>query len=205
MSKKPDPALAEIRTKADALGAAHAATTARASLFNEEIKAVLAPIYAKHRAGLDEAAAAEAAAKAELQELLDVSPHLFKQPRSIAINGVKCGYRKAEDALDWGDEDIVISRIRKLLTEEQQALLIRSKESLVADALAALPQKDLAAIGVYRIVGADMSFISIGDSDVEKMAKALIDDAIRRQGEDDTKAKKAGKAKVKAGKEGVPA
>lgn len=197
MSKKPDPALAEIRTKADALGAAHAATTARASLLNEEIKAALTPIYAKHRAGLDEAAAVEAAAKAELQELLDVSPHLFKQPRSIAINGVKCGYRKAEDALDWGDEDIVISRIRKLLTEEQQALLIRSKESLVADALAALSQKDLTAIGVYRIVGADMPFISIGDSDVEKMAKALIDDAIRRQGEDDPKAKKAGKAKVK--------
>lgn len=190
------PTLTEIRAAAEQLGAAHLATTARASLMQDEIRAAIAPIVARHRAGLDAAAEEEARAHEALQQLLAVAPHLFVKPRTITVNGVRAGYRKAEDTLDWVDEAAVIARIRSLLPD-QADILIRTEESLVIDALARLDAKALRSIGVATITGVDQPVITIGDADVEKLAKTLLADAIRRQGEDDAP-KKKGKAKAKA-------
>lgn len=192
-----DITLDNIRAAAEQLAAAHLATTARAGLLQDEIKTAVTPIYGRHRAGLDAAAEEEALARETLQQLLDAAPQLFKKPRSIAINGVRAGYRKAEDSLDFADEKAVIARIRALLPD-QADLLIRTEESLVADALPQLDAKALRSIGISQVSGADQSFISLGDSDVEKLAKILISDAIRRGGEEEAPAKgKKGKIKLK--------
>ena len=189
--------LENIRAAAERLAAAHVATTARASLLQDEIKAAVTPIYERHRSGLDAAAEEEARARDDLQRLLEAAPQLFKKPRSIAINGVRAGYRKEEDSLDFADEKAVIARIRALYPE-QADLLIRTEESLVLDALPQLDAKVRRAVGISLITGADRSFITVGDSDVEKLARALIADAIRRVGEEDAPPKgKKGKAKIK--------
>ena len=189
--------LDNIRAAAERLAAAHVATTARASLLQDEIKTAVMPIYVRHRSGLDAAAEEEALARDELQRLLDAAPQLFKKPRSILVNGVRAGYRKEEDSLYFADEKGVIARIRALLPD-QADLLIRTEESLVLDALPQLDAKDRGAVGISLITGADRSFVTIGDSDVEKLAKTLIADAIRRVGEEDTPPKgKKGKAKIK--------
>lgn len=190
------PTLDEIRQAADRLAVAHAATTARAALCQDEIKAAIEPIYTRHRDGLDTAADEEAAAHRALMSLLEAAPHLFVKPRSLSINGVRAGYRKAEDTLDWGDDEALIKRIRALMGE-QSDLLIRTTENIVADALGQLDVKQLRALGVSTISGADHPFITVGSADVEKLAQALLADAMRRQGEDDKPAKK-GKAKVSA-------
>ena len=189
--------LDKIRAAAEYLATAHLATTARAGLLQDEIKIAVTPIYARHRTGLDAAAEEESRAREVLQQLLDSAPQLFKKPRSIAINGVRAGYRKAEDSLDFADETAVIARIRALLPK-QADLLIRTAESLVADAIPQLDAKDLRSIGISYVNGADQSFITIGDSDVEKLAKMLITDAGRRGGEDEAPTKgKKGKIKLK--------
>lgn len=189
--------LENIRAAAERLAAAHVATTARASLLQDEIKAAVTPIYERHRSGLDAAAEEEARARDDLQRLLEAAPQLFKKPRSIAINGVRAGYRKEEDSLDFADEKAVIARIRALYPE-QADLLIRTEESLVLDALPQLDAKARRAVGISLITGADRSFITVGGSDVEKLARALIADAIRRVGEEDAPPKgKKGKAKIK--------
>lgn len=192
-----DITLESIRAAAERLAAAHVATSARAGLLQDEIKTAITPIYARHRAGLDAAAEEQARARDELQQLLDAAPQLFRKPRSLAINGVRAGYRKEEDSFYVADEKAVIARIRALLPE-QADLLIRTEESLVLDALPQLDAKARGAVGISLITGADRSFITIGDSDVEKLAKALIADAIRRVGEEEAPAKgKRGKAKIK--------
>lgn len=191
------PTLDDIRAAADRLAVAHTATTARAALCQDEIKAAIQPIYDRHRAGMDAAAEEEAAAHRALLNLLDAAPQLFDKPRSINVNGVRAGYRKAEDSLDWGDDAALIKRIRALLPA-QADLLIRTEETLVLDALAQLPAAAHQKLGINRITGADNPFVTIGAADVEKLAQALIADAIRRHGEDDKPAVRKGKAKAKA-------
>lgn len=189
--------LENIRAAAERLATAHLATSARASLMQEQIKEAVTPIYDRHRSSLDSAAEEEAAANAELQSLLDASPHLFIKPRSLSVNGVRAGFRKQDDTLNWPDDGVVIARIKALIPE-QADLLIRSQESLVVDAVANLDSKTLRAIGVSQVSGVDQSYITVGDSDIEKLAKTLIADAIRRQGEEEPKKAKKSKASVKA-------
>ncbi|THF60934.1 hypothetical protein [Pseudothauera rhizosphaerae] len=193
----PPVTLDQIRAAVDRLAVAHTATTARAALCHDEIKAAIQPIYDRHRAGMDAAAEEEAAAHRALMSLLEGAPQLFEKPRSVSVNGVRAGYRKAEDSLDWGDDAALIKRIRALLPA-QADLLIRTEETLVADALAQLPAAAHQKLGINRISGADNPFITIGAADVEKLAQALIADAIRRQGDDDKPKERKGKAKAKS-------
>lgn len=190
--------ITEIRAAAQRLATAHRESLSRATALESVLNEAITPIYAMHRAGLDAAAEEEAAARADLQLLVDASPQLFMKPRSIAQDGVKCGYRKSEDTLDWDDENIVIARIRAIPELAELApVLIRTEEALNINALAELDGNARRKAGIRLIPGIDQPFISFSDSDVEKMVKAILADAAKRQGEDDAPAKKKGKAKVK--------
>jgi len=190
--------LTEIRTAAKRLAETHRESITRASALEKAIAEAITPIYEIHLVGIDAAADEEAAARADLQQLIDAAPQLFTRPRSVTVDGVKCGYRKKEDELDWDDEANVIARIRALpQLSEFAPVLIRTEETLVAGALAELDAISKRRIGIRLIHGVDQSFITFTDSDVEKMVKAILADATKRQGEDDVPAKKKGKAKVK--------
>lgn len=187
-----------IRTAADHLGNMAAASAAVAAKLDEELKATFAPIYARYRPMLDATAEDQAAAHRALADLLDSAPHLFaKTPRSLIVNGVKVGYRKAEDSLDWDADDVVIKRIRALAAEHAD-VCIRTTEAIVVDALAQLPQAKLSTLGVRRIPGVDNPFITIGLSEVDALVKTIIASAQQRRGEDDKPKAKKGKAKAKA-------
>lgn len=188
--------LADIRAAAEYLAARHNDTSAEAAVLQAEIKSTIAPILARHKATLDQYAAAEAAAHAELTDLLVRAPHLFARPRSLAVDGVKAGYRKAEDTLDWDDDDVVAKRVLALLPQ-QYDLLVRTEVSLVVDALATLDADALQKIGVRTVTGADSHYITIGDNDCEKLTKLVIAAAAARQGDDDKPRAAKGKAKAK--------
>lgn len=189
--------LTQIRTAALALANAHRESVTRASVLEAELSTAITPIYERHRAGIDAAMEEEATAKTSLQALIDAAPQLFRRPRSLTVDAVKCGYRKAEDVLDWDDEATVITRIRALPELEAMAqVLIRTEEALNVGALAELTADQRRMIGVRRIDGVDLSFISFCDTDVDRIMKAVLADAMKRQGEDEAP-KKKGKAKVK--------
>lgn len=188
--------LIQIREAAQRLADARRQSLTRAQLLEEAIRSVVEPIYDAHRSGIDVAAEEEAAAQRDLQALIDSAPNLFAKPRSMAVDGVKCGYRKEADGLDWDDEAAVISRIRSLPDlADLVGVLVRTVETINVAALEELEAKQLRQIGVRRVIGGDASFISYTESDVEKMVKAILADAAKRQGEEEVKPKKR-KAKV---------
>ena len=189
--------LAEIRAAAEILANAHNDTSGCAALLQAEIKGAIAPILANYKATLDVYAAAEAVAYHKLDQLLVAAPQLFAKPRSLSVDGVRCGYMKAADSLDWDSDAAVIARI-KALREDLAPLVIRTQESLVVDALAGVDSQDLVTFGVRTITGADNSFITVSDNDAEKLTKLVIAAAASRQGEEDKP--KAAKVKAKVGK-----
>ncbi|MDO8931851.1 MAG: hypothetical protein Q7U97_05610, partial [Rhodocyclaceae bacterium] len=172
--------LAAVRAAAQRLANAHNDTTAAAALLNAEIKSAAMPILERYAPTVDAYAAAEAKAHAVLEGMLIAAPHLFKTPRSVTVDGVRVGYKKEPDSLDWDDEAAVIARIRSLKSALAPTL-IRSQESLIHAALEGLAAADLPALGIRQITGADASFITINDNDAERMVKTIIADAIKRQ------------------------
>ena len=187
--------LADIRTAAENLANRHNDTSGCAALLQAEIKSAIAPLLANYKTTLDGYAAAEARAYHALDQLLVAAPQLFAKPRSLSVDGVRCGYMKAPDTLDWDDDAAVIARI-KALKADLAPVLVRTQESLVVDALAGVDAKDLIALGVRTITGADNSFITVSDNDAEKLTKLVIAAAASRQGEDDKPKTAKGRAKV---------
>jgi hypothetical protein len=187
--------LKEIRAAAETLGTAHAASEAVAAALRTELEAATRPIYQRFVQALDKTAADKSVAYAELMQLLDASPQLFVKPRSISVGGVKAGWRKEQDALNWEDEGVVIRRIRALLPDSED-FLIRTEESLIADGISQLSASDQVKIGVRRIPGIDAPFASIGASEVDTLVKAILAAAQSRQGEEEKPKKAKSKAKV---------
>lgn len=187
--------LADIRAAAQNLANRRNDTLASSTLLNAEIKSAIAPILERYQGTLDAYASAEAAAMKALDDLLAAAPHLFIKPRSLTVDGVRGGYKREPDMLDWADESDVIGRI-KSLRPDLVPLLVRTIETLVVDALGGLDANDQRAFGIRTVTGIDRRFITLGDNDVEKITKAIVTDATRRQGEDEAPAKAKGKAKV---------
>lgn len=192
------PTLAAIRAAAQTLADTHRTLTAAGIAQQEALSQAVAPVLARFRPFLDAAAADEAAAHDALMALLNASPDAFVRPRSLTVDGVKCGYRKEQDALDIDDEAAVIARIRALAdTADLAGVLIRTVETLNLEALGELDGAVLRRLGARRVAGSDQPFIGYVDSDVDKLVKALLADALKRQGDPEA-AKSAGPGKVKA-------
>jgi len=189
--------LADIRTAAERLATAYREMTIRAKAQEEDIAHLVAPVAERHRPGLEAAAEERARAHEALMAMIEVAPHLFQgKKRSLSVDGVRAGYRKAEDSIDWNDDIQVIARIRSLIPD-QEAILVRIQESLVVDALAQLDASTQRKIGVFRIPGIDQPFVTVGESDVDKLVKTILASIASRVGEEDQPKGRKGKAKVK--------
>lgn len=195
----PEITLTEIRAAAKRLADARRQSTTRATALEHALAQAAEPIIERHRDGIDAAAAEEAEAKGDLQALIDKAPQLFQRPRSLTVDGVKCGYRKAEDGFDFDDEAAVIARIRALPDlAGLAAVLIRTEEHLSMAAVEQLDGNQRRRAGIRTVTGVDQPFISFSDTDVEKMVKAILADAAKRQGEDEVPKKTKAKRKEAA-------
>lgn len=190
--------ISDIRAAAQRLADARRESTTRATALEHSLSQAATPIYISHRPGIDDAAATEAAAYAELLDLIKAAPGEFKRPRSFIIDGVKAGYRKEQDGLDFDDEAAVIARIRALDDFDGIAqALIRTEEHLNVDTLETLNAVQRRSLGIRSVSGADQPFISYVETDVEKLVKGLLADAQKRQGDTTEAPTKKTKAKIK--------
>lgn len=165
-------ALKEIEGWAASLASSHGAL----SSYVEEVAEEVRKIHAYHAPMVRELAEAEAGIKQRLIEAVDRNRSLFKSPKSRSIHGVKTGVRKGQDALEIGDEDRLIDRIRNLLPE-QEPQLVKTNSTVIKSALKALSGDILQRLGVHYRAGADEPFATVEKSDAEKMAQAILDSA----------------------------
>ena len=186
--------LEAVRAAAQRLANAHNDTAGAAALLNAELKAAVEPILERYEATIDERAHAEAEARAILEGMLIAAPQLFKEPRSLTVDGVRCGFKKEPDGLTWDEDDAVIARIKALMPDKAP-LLIRQQESLIHAALDGLDEKELRSLGIRQVIGADAWFVTIKDNDAERLVKTIVEDALRRLGEDEKPKAKGVKAK----------
>ena len=185
-----------IQQAAQRLATARLESTARAVALEHDLSAAVGPIYTRHREGLDTAAAEEAEAEAALMLLLKSAPQLFRNPRSLTVDGVRAGYRKETDGIDFDDEAAVIARIRAFDDLSDLAgVLIRTEEHLNLAAIDQLDANQRKQAGIRTVTGVDQPFITYTDTPVDKLIKLIIADAAQRQG--DKEPAKKSKAKRK--------
>lgn len=117
-----------------------------------------------------------AEAKDKLHQAIEKNRHLFEQPKTRVIAGVRLGFRKQKGRIECDDEHQVIARIRRLLPDEQAELLIRVRESLDKQAVSDLSTSDLKRLGIRITDDEDAILIKPADADVDKLLDQLLAD-----------------------------
>ncbi|MCY4548156.1 MAG: hypothetical protein OXC28_07300 [Defluviicoccus sp.] len=142
----------------------------------EEIRDLQRKAIRSRIRGLRGRVADAAAAHDALRAAIGARPDLFVRPRTVAVDGVKFGWRKQAGALDIGDEAQAIARLRKLFPD-REAATVNVRESLDKKALRKMPGGELARLGVAIADPVDEIVIAVAESDVDRLVAALIDDA----------------------------
>mgnify|MGYP001573024344 CR=1 FL=1 len=111
-----------------------------------------------------------------LRDLIARAAHLFLEPRTLVLHGIRCGFRKQPGKLDFDKEALVCERIKKHFPE-RAAELIRLKEEPDKDALAKLTAAELKRLGVTLSADCDQIVLKPVADDVDKFVTALLKDA----------------------------
>lgn len=116
-------------------------------------------------------------AQAALHADIEASPELFIKPRSVTLHGVKVGFQKGKDKLEFDDADQVVRLIRKQFPE-QFDVLVKTTEKPVKDALQQLSAAELKRLGITVEDTGDVVLIKDTASDVDKLVTALLKEEI---------------------------
>lgn len=112
----------------------------------------------------------------KLEALLLQRPDLFVKPRTTILHGIKLGYQKTKDSLEY-DAEVVIQQVKEKLPEKASGL-IRTKEELVPEAIKLLTAEEREAVGITDVEGKDKVVISPTDSAIDKAVAALLKAAV---------------------------
>ena len=107
-----------------------------------------------------------------LEAALKESPGLFVKPRTVVFHGIKVGFQKGKGALQFDNEESVISRIRKIYGDDSPLLSIKRSVNKVA--LNELDAAELKRLGCTIADADDQVVIKPTGGDVEKVVNALL-------------------------------
>lgn len=141
----------------------------------EEIRHLQRRAVRSRLRGLRTRVAETAAAHDALAAAIRAAPGLFVKPRTVAVDGVKFGFRKQTGALEVGDEAEAIKLLRRKFPDRAEAA-VNVKETLDKKAIRKMPAADLARIGVSIDDPTDEVVIAVAESDVDKLVEALLED-----------------------------
>lgn len=162
--------LSHIERLAENFSADHAMLSAAVSA----CESAMNEIRAQHLPTIKRCVQLAARSRQRLADLVAANPQLFTKPKSQTFAGVKLGYRKGSGKMEWDDPDKVLERIKKLYPGDASKAYINTKESPDKKALEDLDAKTLGKLGITLEDTADIVFIKVTDSEVEKTIKALL-------------------------------
>lgn len=137
---------------------------------NDEIEAA----RKRHLTAIKRLVERAAEAHGELLAAVKENRRLFTAPKSLALHGVRVGYRKAVGGIEISDEDQTVRLIRKYYTKDEQELLIITKEKPNKEALEKLTVDELKKLGCTVDDTGDAPFAKDAAGDVDKLVKALL-------------------------------
>lgn len=122
--------------------------------------------------------------QAELADGIKAHPELFDKPRTLIVDGIKFGLRKQPGRISWVDDAQLLKRIDELFAKgdintAQYDTVVETRHAIAAKGLEKLDAKILKRLGVTVEADSDAVEIKSVDSDVEKMVKAVIKDAMK--------------------------
>lgn len=130
-----------------------------------------------HMARLKNAVNRAAEAGDALRALVEESPELFVNPKTVVLHGIKVGFQKGKGKIEWEDADQVVRLIHKHYPDLADVLIVTT-EKPAKEALNNLTAAELKKLGVSVTEGGDAVFIKPVDGEVDKMVNALLKDAM---------------------------
>lgn len=164
-------ALHNIDQNAKVYSSARNLLAMRVRALQSEIQA----LTARRLPGIKGAAVIEADAKRTLSESIRIVPHLFVQPRTITLHGIKLGLKKGAGCIDWENDEKLAAKIQKLLPEQFDVLVKVTRKPL-AKALQALEIEDLKKLGCTIEGTGDMVVIKDAAGAVDKFLATLLNE-----------------------------
>jgi hypothetical protein len=144
----------------------------------DELNAAIEALKRKHLPLIKRRVAAAADAQAVLQAALNESRELFVKPKTQTFHGIKVGFKKGTGKIEFDDADKVVQRIRKHCEADVAELLIITTEKPSKDALGQQDAALLKKLGVTITEAGEYVVIAPADSNVDKLVKALLDNAV---------------------------
>lgn len=138
-----------------------------------ELQSRLDSCVRRRMPGIKSAVGRVAEAQAELHAAIESHPELFERPKTRIFHGLKVGFRKGADRLEWENDDQVVALIERHFADQTDELLI-VKKTPSKRALEALDAKDLKRIAVTKETGVDQVTVHAIDKDVNRLVGALV-------------------------------
>lgn len=146
----------------------------------DNLQAELDNIKRQHLPALRQAVRVAAEKEAKLKQAIEAAPECFTKPRTQIFHGIRCGFVKGKGSIAWDDADQVVRLIRKHLPSQADTL-IRTREEPNKTALKELTVAELKSIGCVTTDTGDAVLIKATDSDVDKLADAMLKEAVDRK------------------------
>lgn len=105
------------------------------------------------------------------------SDDLWKRRRTRTAHGIRFGWMKGKGKITWTDEAKVIERIKQEFGDQADTY-VRSKESVVKDAIQQLDAKRLKKLGITVTDGSDEVVIKDTAGELDKLIDMLMGDAM---------------------------
>jgi phage host-nuclease inhibitor protein Gam len=139
----------------------------------EEMRAEVTAAYKKHLAGVHDTVESVGDAYKALYEALREAPELFQEPRTVYFSGVRVGYIKQRDHLEWPDDDQLAQAIQEQLPDLYPSL-VKIERHPIEKSVILLDPETLKKLGVTVDVGKDDILIKVREDDVDKLVGAFV-------------------------------
>jgi hypothetical protein len=139
----------------------------------EEMRAEITAAYKKHLSGVQDSTERVGEAYKALFEAIREAPELFQEPRTLYFSGVRVGFIKAKDRLEWASDEQLARAIEELLPE-RYASLVKIKREPIEKAVALLGPETLEKLGVTLDVGKDQVLVKAREDDIDKLVSAFV-------------------------------
>lgn len=139
-----------------------------------ELRDELDTVQRKHLAKIKRLAANFAASESELRAAVNNGRSLFRDRKTMILNGIKVGLRAAAGKLVCEDEEATVKLIRKHFPDLAEALIAVEEFPKIAVVKGTLAEADWKKIGCALEGVGDHVVVSSVDSEVEKTIATMV-------------------------------